>query len=324
MNMNILFYGFRHGHVDGLYRKAEASPRIGKIYCREDDAVARDAAAGRLGAVFSEETYEQLLQKDVDIVAIGGCYGDRGQAVIKALRAGKHIIADKPLCTSLEELSEIRALSEAKSLKIGCMLDLRYMPAAAAAREVLQSGVLGQIRNISFDGQHCIDYTHRPGWYFEPGMHGGTVNDLAIHGVDLVRRLTGLEFAKADYVRTWNAYADRTPDFKDCAVFLARLNNGASVMADVSYSAPIQAFSLPTYWSFRFWCEKGLLTFCYTQPDAMVYEQGQSPRSVAGKAPKQDYLEDLIDEIGSGDNDFTQSVLASTGAALMLQAAAQD
>lgn len=322
--MNILFYGFRHGHVDGLYRKAVASARIGNVYCREDDAAARDAAAQRLGVEFCEASYEQLLEQDVDIVAIGGRYGDRGQAIIKALRAGKHVIADKPLCTSSEELSEIRRLSRANGLKLGCMLDLRYMPAAAAAQEALQSGNLGQIRNIAFDGQHCIDYAHRPGWYFEPGMHGGTVNDLAIHGIDLVRHLTGLEFVKADYVRTWNAYADRTPDFKDCAVFAARLENGAEVLADVSYSAPSQAFSLPTYWSFRFWCEKGLLAFGLGQPDAVIYEEGQPPRTVAGKAPEQDYLEDLIDEIESGSDAFTQSVLDSTAAALMLQAAARD
>ena len=40
--MNILFYGFRHGHIDGLYRMASKCPDIGKIYCTEDNDEARN------------------------------------------------------------------------------------------------------------------------------------------------------------------------------------------------------------------------------------------------------------------------------------------
>ena len=104
---------------------------------------------------------------------------------------------------------------------------------------------------------------------------------------------------------------------------MARLSNGAEVTADVSYSAPSTAFSLPSYWSFRFWCEKGMLTFSYNQPDVTVYLEGQEPRTVAGSAPATDYLTDLIEEIRTDGHQFTRSVLASTEAALMLQAAAE-
>ena len=43
--MNILFYGFRHTHIDVLYRKALEAPFVDKIYCIEEDAAAREAAA---------------------------------------------------------------------------------------------------------------------------------------------------------------------------------------------------------------------------------------------------------------------------------------
>ena len=197
--------------------------------------------------------YEEWRNKDIDIVAICDKYGERGATAIQALRAGKHIISDKPLCTSLEELEEIEKIVKQSNVKVGCMLDLRNMPTINRARELLRDGRLGRVRNISFTGQHCIDYKNRPSWYFEEGMHGGTINDLAIHGVDIVRDITGLEITEIDGVRTWNAYAVKNPEFKDCAVFMARLSNGAELLADVSYSAPSQVFTMPTYWNFEIW-----------------------------------------------------------------------
>lgn len=318
--MKLLFYGFQHGHMDGLYKLAQNTDGIEIVACVEEDEKAREAVSKRLGVCFSEGCYEEWLQKEVDIVAIGGKYGNRGKAAIMALKAGKHVISDKPVCTSLEELQQIEALAKEKHLKVACMLDLRYLASAGKAREILRSGRLGEVRNISFTGQHCIDYAHRPSWYFEEGMHGGTVNDLAIHGLDLVRDLTSLELAKVDGIRTWNAYAYKNPEFKDCAVFMARLSNGAELLADVSYSAPSQVFSMPTYWNFQFWCEKGMLTFNLIDSHVTIYEEGVTePQILEGIAPNSDYLQDLMKEITSGTDAGTKSVIDSTRTALLIQ-----
>ena len=323
--MRILFYGFRHNHIRALYKKAAASPRFEIAGCIEPDDNARAAAEDALGAVFSARSYEEhLADPALDAVAIGCPYGARGAAVIAALRAGKHVIADKPLCTSLAELREIRTLSEQADRKIGCMLDLRDMPQTARAKEILSGGRLGQVRNITFNGQHCIDYAHRPAWYFEAGMHGGTINDLAIHGIDLVRLLTGMEFSHIDAARVWNAYATRHPDFKDCATFMARLENGAGVLADVSYSAPSQVFSLPSYWEFRIWCDRGMLTLSYNDPAVTVYEEGiPTPQRYEGLSPICDYLEDFAREIGKNSRTVTENTLRSTESALNIQQLAE-
>ena len=200
--MKILFYGFRHGHINALYRKVEASPLFEIAGCIEPNDAARAAAETNLGAQFSGKTYTEWLATDIDAVAIGCAYGERGRAVIEAMKAGKHVIADKPVCTSLDELNTIRALTEQNGTKLACMLDLRYLPQTLRAKEILESDLLGGVRNIAFNGQHCIDYARRPAWYFEPGMHGGTINDLAIHGIDLVRLLTGMEIVHIDAART--------------------------------------------------------------------------------------------------------------------------
>jgi predicted dehydrogenase len=321
MKLKLLFNGFRHGHINTLYQKAIASDAVDVVGCIEQNEQARNNAKNLLGATFSEKSYDEWLQEDIDVVAIGGAYGERGEAIIKALSAGKHVIADKPICTSLAQLEQIRKLASEKNLQVACMLDLRYLPQTLRVQEILESGRLGEIRNISFNGQHCIDYANRPTWYFEEGMHGGTINDLSIHGVDLVRILSKMEITKIDAARCWNAYATKNPDFKDCATFMARLENGAGVLADASYSAPSQVFSMPTYWEFKIWCEKGYLTFCYVQNSVTIYEEGnKEPVVLSGLPATRDYLDDLLDAIESGDRAMTEGVFTSTETALTIQA----
>jgi predicted dehydrogenase len=223
----------------------------------------------------------------------------------------------------MSELEEIVKLSEEKNLKVGCMLDLRYLPQTKKACEILNSGELGEVRNIAFNGQHPLNYGVRPSWYFEEGMHGGTINDLAIHGVDLVRMLSGREFDKIDAARVWNAYAKKEPDFKDCALFMARLDGGAGVIADISYSAPKQAFSLPSYWEFRVWCDCGMLVFNYPEEAVTVYREGiAEPEKYTELSAAGDYLTEFYDEVVSDKRDMTENIFASTRYALLLQAEA--
>ena len=325
MKYKVLFYGFRHSHVYDVHQKINNCDVFEIAGYLEEDDPSRCDAQDKLGVTFSTESYESWLSSDIDIVVIGKAYGDRGDAVIRALEAGKHIIADKPICTDLKQLEKISELCEQKNLQLQCMLDLRYLPQTLMAKKLLSDGVMGKIRNVSFQGQHCLNYGKRPGWYFESGMHGGTINDLAIHGVDLVRMITGSEFACIDAARTWNSYAKEEPNFNDCAVFMARLENGASVMADVSYSAPSQVFTMPTYWEFRFWCDEGMLTFHYTDPYVMLFKNGDpEPIVVNCDAAKEDYVSELLQQLSTGDRKATHNVLMSTKTALELQQYADE
>ncbi len=320
--MKLLFCGFQHGHILGLYEKAKNNADVEIVACIEEDEKRKAALADKIP--FDSGAYEEWLKKDVDIVAVGGKYGQRGEMVIKALKAGKHVIADKPICTRIEELEEIEALAREKGLKVACMFDLRYTPSTLTAKRLIAEKELGEVCNISFTGQHCIDYGNRPTWYFEEGMHGGTLNDLSIHGLDLVEFMTGLTIRKVNAARCWNCYATRHPEFKDCAMFLAELSNGGGLVADVSYSAPTQVFSMPTYWDFKIWCEKGLLTFAATQNKVTLYKEGVPAPIVLEETPVcSDWLQDLIAEIRSGANTFTESVFRTSRQALNLQKASE-
>ncbi len=317
--MKIVFYGFRHYHIDSLYKMAIASDKVDVVACVEDDIDARNSATERLGINFSSKSYEELLSTDIDAVAIGGCYGDRGEAIIKALKAGKHVIADKPICIEREEYDEIVKLVNEKNLKLYIMFDLRYMTSAVTAKKIFDEGKLGKAVNVSFFGQHFLDYGKRPMWYFEKGKHGGTLNDLAIHGVDLIRYLTGQGIKEVHSARTFNRYATQEKDFKDCALFMAGLEGGGEVIADTSYSSSVAVYASNDYWNFKFWCEKGMLTFSWSNPDVTVYYVDKAEPEVFKGEKGSNWLDDFIKDVESGDMATTIEMLASAGDTLAIQ-----
>ncbi len=323
--MNFAFAGFRHGHLSSFYKKISATNNT-VIGCWEDFEEAKLNAQKNLGADFKFDTYEDLLSdKNIDIVVIGNYYAKRGENIIDALKAGKNVIADKPICTSLSELDKIEKLSKERGLKVGCMLDLRNSFYADAAKKIVDEGKLGEIYNIQFEGQHPLNYDKRPKWYFEDGKHGGTINDIGIHGIDLVRYITGLELKRVIAARCWNAYATEAENFKDSAQFMVELSNSAGLTADVSYASPCNiSYKLPFNWRFVFWGTKGVMEFSEQRKSLYIaYHNSDEPVIIKEQPVEHNFLQDFLDEIdGKNTTLNTKEVIASARTALTIQAAA--
>ena len=316
--MNIAFAGFRHDHIFGLYEAAAQNSEVTIVGAYEEDAATREKVEREYGIHISYNHYDALLNDDnVQAVAIGDYYGKRGAMVIEALKHGKHVICDKPICTSLEELNEIEKLAEEKQLQVCCMLDLRYMPQIEKVKALIEAGDLGDIHIASFTGQHCLNYGVRPQWYFEEGKHGGTINDIAIHGIDLIRYITGKNLTKINYARVWNAYADKVPEFKDCGQFNVDMD-GMALSADVSYAAPAFQGIMPTYWDFCFWGTKGMLNFNLKSGDIRIYRDAEEV--IPCDEIEVTYLTDFIKEI-SGTKTImnTKGILLSQRQVLQIQ-----
>lgn len=293
--MNIAFAGFRHYHIFTLYDAAKAEEKVTITGCFEENDAARKEAEKHNGIVFNYKTYEDILSdSDVEAVAIGDYYGKRGKMVIDALKSGKHVICDKPICTSLSELDEIQKVSEQNNLIVTCMLDLRHMHQTKKVKQMISEDVIGKVINASFTGQHPLNYGTRPKWYFEEGKHGGTINDIAIHGIDLIRYITGKNLTRVNCAKTWNAFADKEPEFNDCGQFMAEFE-GMSLMADVSYASPLCDKMLPTYWDFYIWGKKGMISFRLSEKVIHLYKETEEIIECEEKA--KNILYDFMDEI---------------------------
>lgn len=322
--IKLAFAGFRHGHIYSLYNSALARNDIEIVGAWEENSEARAEAEAK-GVSFTHSSLEDLLASSgADAVAVGDCYGLRGKIAIAALKAGKHLISDKPLCTSLEELAEIRTLAEEKKLAVGIMLDLRDYENIVTAKAAIDGGLIGKINNIGFEGQHPLCYGSRPGWYFEPGMQGGTINDIAIHGIDLVRLFTESDLETIHAAVTWNFYAKEVPHFNDSAQFLIRMISGAGVMADVSYAAPTtQGYSHSAYWHFRIWGDKGMIEFNAASSGVKAWLDGEKePRVLPPVKVTETYLDRFVSSVTDPAlrAEITRDMLDSAEQTLVIQA----
>ena len=188
------------------------------------------------------------------------------------------------------------------------MLDLRYMGHVSVVKELLQSGKIGKVNNVSFTGQHFLNYGNRPSWYFEEGKHGGTINDIAIHGVDLLRYLLDKDFTDTCFAMEWNAFATKEPQFMDCAQFIAKMGD-VTVNADISYAAPSYG-KMPTYWRFELWGSEGLITFCANENKIHIYTNVEE--IIACPIGMPEFVRDMLLEINGtetilGCNDILKS-----------------
>lgn len=297
----VAFAGFRHGHILSLLGQVKAHPDCKIVAAYEGDPATRASLPAQHGVEVTHTDFARMLaESDASIVAIGDVYARRGALAIAALRAGKHVIADKPLCTSLEELDEIGRLATEKKLSVGCQLDLTESPGVRALKDVVQSGTLGRLCTITITAQHPLRLGARPGWYFEPGQHGGTINDIGIHIFDLVPWLTNQAWKEVPLAREWNAKAVEFPHFKDCAQFYALTEGGVACFSDVSYLAPdTLGYDLPQYWRITIHGTAGMAEFSYASKEITVITDADAApqtRSHSGGDARGSW-QDLLNEI---------------------------
>jgi predicted dehydrogenase len=330
MPIKIAFMGFRHAHIFDLYRRSGEWDEYEVVAACEEDAEARKQLAESGRANITHDSYEKMLDDvECDAVAIGDYYGKRGAIAIEALSRGKHVISDKPLCTSLNELSKIKALSEEKALKVGLMLDLRDQGVYIRIRELVRSGAIGDVHSIAIGGQHPLLLGTRPGWYFEVGKHGGTINDIGIHAFDIIPWITGLQFSKVTSARAWNAFAPEFPHFRDGGQFMVEMENGGGVMGDVSYFMPDSTgYSLPMYWRITLFGRDGIIEAAAHSTDILLAKNGNKEPEAIGQSENipGGYLRSFTEEVTAGQSSglSTADVLRASYVSLMVQKAADE
>ena len=186
----IAIAGAAHPHV------AYATAEVDQVAAFELVAVADPSreTAERWAAPYDAKVFtdhrQMLRDTEPDVVMVAGIYGDRGQAVVDALNAGCHVIADKPLCTTLEDLEAIGEAARRTGRHVTLLLEKRYYPVTLAALEI--AGRLGTIHGVTSSGPHKLNRPTRPAWFFERERYGGLLNDLAVHDIDAALLFTGL------------------------------------------------------------------------------------------------------------------------------------
>ncbi len=160
-----------------------------------DQERAKELAAG-YGAKTYGTVEELLADPEIDAVSICSPNNTHAPYSIMALEAGKHVLCEKPMAL---ELSDTRKMMEAaekarKILMIGH--NQRLLPTHRKARELLQSGMIGNILSIQSNFRHpgpeywSVNRSNST-WFFDKDKaHFGALGDLGAHKLDIIRFLT--------------------------------------------------------------------------------------------------------------------------------------
>ena len=154
------------------------------------------AAADRYGYRDAYEGYEEVVaREDIDVIDI--CISDRlhTQVALAAIRAGKHVLCEKPLALTKEDAKTMTEAAAKAGVKTMCGYNYRFIPAVTLAKRLIDTGKMGRV--YSFDASFCQDvgaYEETPVeklWYAYGPKASGALLGIGTHIVDLMRYFTG-------------------------------------------------------------------------------------------------------------------------------------
>ncbi len=189
-------------------------------------AVCRRSEAGhdysnKHGIIQYTNYHDMLANKEVDAVIITTPSNLHGVHAIDALKAGKHLLIDKPIASTVEEAEQIMVLANKEGLTVGLNFPLRVSPITKALKSNLDK--IGELRKIQ------VVVSHGPircEWQSDISLsNGGVILDLGSHHFDLISYLTEYQPEAIN-----NAYSEAEENENSGFIDLAYNNFDASMV----------------------------------------------------------------------------------------------
>jgi predicted dehydrogenase/type 1 glutamine amidotransferase len=186
----------------------------------------RRSTAAREWSVRTHARVEDLLEDpEVGLVVVGTPPSIHSDSVMAALRAGKHVVCEKPFALRTEEVDRMIDAAAARNLVLTVFQSRRWDPDYLALRDVVRSGRIGEAFYMeSFIGghEHPCDF-----WHSHEPISGGTIYDWGSHYFDWILQLF------PNPVRTVSAHAHK--------LVWHDVTNSDQVRVDLSFAGGAQA-----------------------------------------------------------------------------------
>lgn len=211
-----------------------ASPQstLASVVSRDQGRAEEFAKAHGAGSALDDYA-AMLADPQVGAVYIATPNALHAEQVIAAARAGKHVLCDKPLATTVSDAQRCLDECRAAGVKLGITFQTRNHDGMAEAAELVASGGIGRV--VIAEVQMSAGRNLPRGWRTDPALAGlGTLNNIGVHGFDVLRYLLGSE------VREVTALADSEPGFQvdTAALVLLRFANGTLGCVNANQSVP--------------------------------------------------------------------------------------
>lgn len=158
---------------------------------------------------------------DVDLIVIATPNQSHFPLAAAALRAGKHVVVDKPFTVTLAEARDLREIARQAGRHLSVFQNRRWDSEAIAARDVLRSDALGEVSHFACHMDRFRP-TIRRRWREDPGPGAGLWFDLGPHLIDLSVYLFGPPHSVFATLATLRA-GGQTDDFAHVILFYDRL-----------------------------------------------------------------------------------------------------
>lgn len=182
--------------------------------------------------------------------------------VVTAMKAGLHVISEKPMSDSLAACTRMLKTARATGKNYTISQNYRYQPQMWTLAQLIQSGTFGEVGQVKIDFFKGVDF----GGGFRHEMPYPVIVDMSIHHFDLIRFITGLDAVSVQGT-AWNPpWSNYQGDCSSNAVF--EMNNGARVLYNASWCAKGDYSDWNGSWQIE--CEKG--TILYHQGEIQLLE----------------------------------------------------
>ncbi len=154
-----------------------------------------ESARGQLGWQYAATDWHEVVESPlIEVVDICTSNVSHAEIALAAARAGKHVLCEKPLALNLTDAEKMLAAVRKSHVKNMVVFNYRRVPAIAFARQIIESGQLGEIRH--FRGTYLQDWIADPkfpmNWRLRKETAGsGSHGDLNAHMIDTARFLVG-------------------------------------------------------------------------------------------------------------------------------------
>ena len=200
------------------------------VASRDLDRAAAFAATHGVAQAFG--SYEALLAtSDIDVVYISLPNHLHAEWTIRALEAGKHVLCEKPLALTVDDVDAIAAAAERTGrIAVEALMYLHH-PQILRAVELARSGALGRLELVNGTFSFFLTYPDDP--RIDPAKGGGSLWDVGCYPVSLARRIAGEE---PDRVGAFARFDERGVD----RTFIGQLHFPSGLLAqfDCGFAAP--------------------------------------------------------------------------------------
>lgn len=201
---------------------------------------ARDVAAMKvMGPRAKSRSIASIVEDEtIDLVVTAAIPRDRGDIAVRALRAGKHVVADKPGVTTAKGLAAIDEALAHTDKRWWVMFGERFENRAVGeACTRARMGDIGRVVSVLGLGPHRMGADGRPEWFWDPEATGGILVDIGSHQADQFLMATGATDAEVVTSAVGNVSSARHPAMQDVG-HMVLSGGGAIGTHRVDYLSP--------------------------------------------------------------------------------------